>query len=673
VRKNSIVNQQRNEEHSIKALKRTLLEGRLPTDKEIGELLREIDELLEAKVQLAAIIKAFDGLIYICSQNYTIEFMNQQFIERTGRYPLGEKCFKALHDRDEICPWCVNNRVFRGEKVQWEVLSPKDNRYYAIVNTPIYRSDGAISKMAMIRDITELKQINSVLQEQGERYRTLFEHSRDAIAIVKINGEFVEGNEAFLEMFRYSHSELMSTNASQVWADPRDRVTFQKDLEEKGAVRDYEWKGKRKDGTCLDCLLTASVRYDQGGNVLEYHGIIRDITEVKQKEEALKHSEERYRAIVEDQTELVCRFRPGGKLTFVNDAFCRYFVQEKRELLKGNFFDFIPENDRDTIRRNIESLNLKQPVQTRTQNIASPYGEMRWQQWTDRALFDSEGGVVEFQSVGRDTTELVKAQETLQQRTEELERSNKDLEQFAYVAAHDLREPLLAVAAYLKVLQRRLEGRMDPETQKLINGAMNSTFRMDSLIQSLLAYSRMGREDPDFTEINSQEILLLAMSNLQPLLEETKATITHDPMPAVMANPSQLVQLFQNLLSNAIKFRGDDPPIIHVAVTRVQNAWQYSVKDNGIGIEPPYFDRIFLLFQRIKNRAHYPGAGIGLANCRRIIEYHGGKIWVESSPGAGSTFFFTIPDREIGQGSADATKRRAAAGQKGDGQEQTEL
>ncbi len=633
------------DEDAVQKLKRVLQEIRLLTNEERTRLFMEIDVLVEARAQLAAILTAFDGLIYICSQDYTIEQMNQKFIARTGRYPLGEKCFKALHDRDDVCPWCVNHRVFRGETVQWEVLSPKDNKYYSIVNAPIYRPDGRMSKIAMIRDITELKQINRVLEEQGERYKTLFEHSRDAIAIVKTNGQFVEVNQAFLDMFGYSRSDLMSTNAAQIWADPRGRIAFQADLEQKGAVRDYEWKAKRKDGSYLDCLLTASVRYDEEGNVLEYHGIIRDITEMKSKERALRRSEERYRAIVEDQIELVCRFGRDGILTFVNDAYCTYFSHDKTELLGRSFFDFIPENDRADIIRHIESLSAEQPVRSRTQRIVTSSGETRWQQWTDRALLDSKGQIVEFQSVGRDMTDLVRSQEALQSRTQALERSNKDLEQFAYIAAHDLREPLLAVAAYLKVLQKRLEGRLEPETQKLINGAMNSTFRMDSLIQNLLAYSRIGQDESCFSQIDSQEILSLAMANLQSAIEETGATITYDPLPPVVANPSQLVQLFQNLLSNAMKFRGEHAPKIHVGVQRVENAWQYFVRDNGIGIEPPYFDRIFLLFQRIKNKAHYPGAGIGLANCRRIIEYHGGRIWVESSPGSGSTFFFTIPDR----------------------------
>ncbi len=648
--------EQRNKAHSNTDLK-ALLKGKRPlTDENVQQLIEEIDLLAESKAWLASIIDAFDGLIYICSQNYTIEFMNQKLIERTGGYPIGEKCFKVLHDRDDICPWCVNSRVFKGEKVQWEVLSPKDNRHYSIVNVPIYKPDGDISKMAMIRDITELKMFNSVLKEQGDRYRALVEHSRDAIAIAKTDGQFVEVNEAFLEMFGYTRSELMSTNASQVWANPLDRLIFQKDLETKGAVRDYEWKAKRKNGSLLDCLLTASVRHDDEGNILEYHGIIRDITELKRKEDALKNSEERYRAIVEDQTELVCRFRTDGKITFVNQAFCRYFSREKDELLGKKIFDLIPTNEKEAVRKNIESLDVHRPVQVRTQSMTLSNGEVRWQEWTDRALFDSHGRLVEFQSVGRDITDLVRAQETLRDRTEALERSNKDLEQFAYVAAHDLREPLLAVAAYLKVLQRRLEGQLDTETQKLINGAMNSAFRMDSLIQSLLAYSRIGREEPDFAEINSQEILSLAISNLQSVIEETRAIITYDPLPSLVANPSQLVQLFQNLLSNAIKFRGDAPPMIHVGVTRQGNAWQFYVRDNGIGIEPPYFDRIFLLFQRIKNRSNFPGTGIGLANCRRIIEHHGGKIWVESSPGLGSTFFFTVPDRSLASNSTEVPR-----------------
>jgi PAS domain S-box-containing protein len=488
----------------------------------IGRLTNEIESLQISRARQEAIIEAFDGLIYVCSADLEIEFMNDRFIERTGRNPIGEKCYPALHERDEICPWCVNDRVQAGETVAWEVLSPKDNRCYHIINTPVRNPDGSISKMAMIRDVTENKLAEKALRENEQRYRTLFEESRDAIAIVTTNGSFVDANDSFSDLFGYRRDEIMTGNASQLWAIPSDRIRFQRELEQNGSVREYEWKARRKDGTLRHCLLTATATRDENFNVLEYQGIIRDITDLKQAEEALR------------------------------------------------------------------------------------------------------------------------------QRTEELERSNKDLEQFAYIAAHDLREPLLAIAAYLKLLERRYKAKLDTDGERYLSGAINSTLRMDSLIQSLLAYSRLGSEDQSFEKSDCNKIISTALANLSSIIEETRATVTVGHLPTVLVNPSQMVQLFQNLISNAIKFAGEYPPEIHIGVTRCNTEWQYFVKDNGIGIEPPYFDRIFLLFQRIKNRANYPGTGIGLANCRRIVEHHGGRIWVESTPGKGSTFFFTIPDRREG-------------------------
>jgi len=247
-----------------------------------------------------------------------------------------------------------------------------------------------------------------------------------------------------------------------------------------------------------------------------------------------------------------------------------------------------------------------------------------------------------------DISDRKKAERTLRERSEALARSNSDLEQFAYVAAHDLREPLLAVAAYLKVLERSCRGRLGAEGEKIITKALDVTCRMDALIQTLLAYSRLVTAAQPARQTDCMDILDAALSNLKPAIEESHARITHDELPTVFGNPALLVQLFQNLIANAIKFRGAQPPRIRVGVARKEDEWHFWVSDNGIGIEPPHFERIFLLFQRLHTGSDYLGTGIGLANCRKIVERHGGRIWVESKVGVGSTFFFTIPDKTGG-------------------------
>jgi PAS domain S-box-containing protein len=240
----------------------------------------------------------------------------------------------------------------------------------------------------------------------------------------------------------------------------------------------------------------------------------------------------------------------------------------------------------------------------------------------------------------------------LEQQAQELQRSNAELQQFAYVASHDLQEPLRMITSYLQLLERRYQGQLDADADDYIGFAVDGAARMSELLRGLLAYSRVGTQGQPFEPTDTQVILEQVLANLKLAVDESEATITHDQLPTVMADPIQLAQLFQNLVGNALKFRRDVPPKIHVHAERQAHGsagegalWLFSVRDNGIGIEPQYAERIFVIFQRLHTRDKYPGTGIGLALCKRIAERHGGRIWVESEPGNGSTFFFTIPDR----------------------------
>jgi signal transduction histidine kinase len=238
--------------------------------------------------------------------------------------------------------------------------------------------------------------------------------------------------------------------------------------------------------------------------------------------------------------------------------------------------------------------------------------------------------------------ERKRAQDDLAQKAEELARSNKELEQFAYVASHDLQEPLRMVAAYTQLLAERYHGKLDEQADKYINYAVDGAKRMQTLIQDLLAFSRVGRQGCDLALTDTNTVVERALANLQAAIRESGALVKHDHLPVVMANASQMTQVFQNLIGNAIKFRRAETLTVQISAEQQGEEWIFSVADNGIGIAPQYSQDIFVIFKRLHTRAEYPGNGIGLAICRKIIEQHGGRIWVTSQEGHGSTFCFSL-------------------------------
>ncbi len=249
--------------------------------------------------------------------------------------------------------------------------------------------------------------------------------------------------------------------------------------------------------------------------------------------------------------------------------------------------------------------------------------------------------------------ERERAEEELKQTLVDLERSNKELEQFAYLSSHDLQEPLRMVASYVQLLARRYQGKLDSDADEFIAYAVEGATRMQWLINDLLNYSRVGTRGKAFELSDCAAVLERALANLETAIEESGAVVTLDPLPTVMGDDVQLAQLFQNLIDNAIKFRSDKPPEVHIGVERADSGWLFSVRDNGIGIDPQYAERIFVIFQRLYSRREYPGTGAGLAICKKIVERHGGRIWVESERGKGSTFYFTLPMSETRHARSD--------------------
>ena len=280
-------------------------------------------------------------------------------------------------------------------------------------------------------------------------------------------------------------------------------------------------------------------------------------------------------------------------------------------------------------------------------------GEQHRLKSTERAVmnilddFDDEKQKVERANgeLLREIADRTHAEDELRTKTTELGRSNAELEQFAYVASHDLQEPLRMVSTYVQLFEKRFKGTIvDEKADKYIAYAVEGAKRMQALIGGLLSYSRVGAGDHATIRVDLNDTVGLALANLSQGLLETGALITRDPLPTITGEPTQLAQVFQNLIANANKFhRPDVKPHIHVSAARQGTYWVLSVKDNGIGIEPEFFDRIFVIFQRLHTRAEFPGTGIGLSICKKVVERHGGRIWIESEPGAGTSFCFSLP------------------------------
>jgi PAS domain S-box-containing protein len=372
-----------------------------------------------------------------------------------------------------------------------------------------------------------------------------------------------------------------------------------------------------------------------------YEQLNTQMQERKQAEVALRESEDRYRDLVECSQYLICTHDLQGQILSVNQEGAKLLGYNKRDLLNKNIQDLLGPKIRDEFALYLDTIQ-KYRVAKGFMRIRTAAGEDRI--WEYHNTLRTEGVTSPVvRAIAHDITEPKGVEKALKKKTEELAQSNEDLEQFAYVASHDLQEPLRTVTSYVQLLARRYEGKLDSDADEFIGFAADGAVRMWKLINDLLAYSRVGTAGKELFPTDSEVVLAQSIDDLKVAIEENGALVTHDPLPTVMADRPQLGQLFQNLIGNAIKFRGNEPPRVHISASRNGNGWTFSVRDNGIGIAAEYSERIFIIFQRLHSREEYAGTGIGLAICKKIVERHGGRIWVKSDVGKGATFYFILP------------------------------
>jgi PAS domain S-box-containing protein len=527
-----------------------------------------------------------------------------------------------------------------------------------IMLSPLESAEG-ILVTAAIRNISVRKQaekhlaqieggrrlMEDSLRESEERYRLLLDGIQNyAIFATDPAGRVVSWNAGAQRIKGYKADEIMGKNFS-CFFPPEDielgrpeeilRITAANGHHEEQGMR------VRKDGSRFPASVTFTALRDPSGNLLGFSEFSHDLSESKE-------SEAKYRGLLEAAPDAMVIVNEAGDIVLLNLQAEKQFGYRRDELVGRKVTNLIPEGFAERLIADGNRTAAEALVQQIGMGIEL-YGRRK-----DGSEFpiemmlsplESAHGILVTAAI-RNITVRKEGEENLLRTAEELKQTNDQLQQFAYVASHDLQEPLRMVASYTQLLAKRYVGRLDSDADEFISYAVDGCNRMQTLIRDLLAYSHSGTDGKAQRVISTEDVLQEVLINLRAMIEESGAVVTHDSLPTIMSSGSQLAQIFQNLIGNAIKYRSASAPRVHISATKNDGkGWVLSVRDNGMGIEPQYFEKIFVLFQRLHGREEFSGTGIGLAVCKKIVEQLGGTIWVESQPEKGSTFYFSLPER----------------------------
>ncbi|BBD65636.1 multi-sensor signal transduction histidine kinase [Nostoc commune NIES-4072] len=690
-------------------LRRHVTEVSQVTEKLMAHQQAAHAESESARIRIANLLESITDAFFALDKKWRFTYINGQaelLLQKTQNELLGQSIW-------EVFPELIDTTFHREyQRAMLEQVSVEFEEFYQPLNCWLqvhaYPAKDGLS--VYFQDITERRRTAEALRESEERWQLALNGNNDGIWDWNLKTNEVFFSTRWKEMLGYKDHEV--SDGWDEWTklihpDERDWVlqVFQDHFAKKIPFYVCEYRVQCQDGSYKWILDRGQALWDASGDIVRMVGSYTDITDRKQADEELKRQNLRSQLFAEitlkireslqinkilqtTVTEvqkllqadrvLIFQIEPDGSGTVVQEAvlpgwpvilgknifdpcFKEEYIERYRQGRVSAMEDIqaahIQPCHREFLQQFAVRANLVVPILVResiwglllAHQCSAP---RRWNNFETELLKQLANQI----GIALSQAQLLE-KET--QQSQELARSNAELEQFAYVASHDLQEPLRMVTSYLQLLERRYKNQLDTNADQFINYAVDGARRMQTLINDLLNYSRVSTRGQPFIPVNCSIVLEQAIANLQIAISDSKAIITHDPLPEVMADVTQLIQVFQNLIGNAIKFCRHQQPQIHIGVAKPNgnldgeslnvipsvDEWLFWVRDNGIGLESQYAERIFIIFQRLHGRDKYPGTGIGLAICKKIIERHGGRIWVESKLGEGSTFYFTIPDR----------------------------
>ncbi|HSA96998.1 MAG TPA: PAS domain S-box protein [Acidobacteriota bacterium] len=562
---------------------------------------------------------------------------------------LGFNLFEVVTPRDRDLARANFGRVLRREDVgPLEYLVKKrDGAVFTVLthSTAIIREGGVAGVRGIVVDISDLKRTEQALKDSERRYRELTDLLDEAVFEMDLSGKFTYANRKGLSSLGIDEHDLERGITVFDIVAPSDLERARENLAralEKGDTGAVEFCIVRKDGTSFPALTHGSaILRDE--TVMGVRGVVFDISDLKKTEQALRESEQRLGTLLKSLHEGIWVLDKDDRTTYVNPRMAEMLGYTEDEMVGKPVYEFNDEEWRKFTAEKMERRRQGITEQLEGELVRKDGGRV-YALFETSPITDDDGKYAGSIAGVQDITERKLSEERMKRTLAELDRSNKELEHFAYVTSHDLREPLRMMTSFAQALERRYKDKLDGTADEYIHFIVDGASRMQRLIDDILVYSRVGTRGLPFEPVDMGRVLQEVLLNLRTAVDEAGARISSGPLPVIHGDPVQMQQVLQNLISNALKFRREEElPAVTVTASRTGPDWLFAVADNGIGVPPELFGRLFVLFQRLHPPDKYPGTGVGLAVTKKIVERHGGRIWVESEPGKGSTFRFTIP------------------------------